>query len=75
MPLNPVELASALKSAASDINPGDYPDIEAYRDALFLRQAQAICLHIQTHAQVIVTSVAGVTTGPGVSGPGTGTII
>jgi len=34
----------------------------------------AIVAHIQSNAVVNVTSVSGVTTGGGVSGPGTGTI-
>jgi hypothetical protein len=42
-----------------------------FADAL----AQAITQHIVTNAQVIVQSVSGVTTGPSVSGPGTGTIL
>jgi hypothetical protein len=43
---------------------------EAFIDSLCDR----IVAHIQTNAQVIVTSVSGVTTGVGISGPGTGTI-
>lgn len=35
----------------------------------------AIVAHIQANAQVVVASVSGVTTGGGVSGPGTGTIL
>jgi hypothetical protein len=37
--------------------------------------AEAIVEHITTQAQVVVVSVSGVTTGPSVSGPGTGTIV
>ena len=37
--------------------------------------ADVIIKHIQTNAQVNVVSVSGVTTGPGISGPGTGTIV
>jgi len=37
--------------------------------------AQAITQHITLNAQVLVQSVAGVTTGAGVSGPGSGTIL
>ena len=33
-----------------------------------------VVAHITALASVIVTSVTGVTTGPGVSGPGTGTV-
>jgi hypothetical protein len=43
--------------------------------ALFNDLATAIVSHIQANGQVIVASVSGVTTGPGVSGPGTGTIV
>ena len=34
----------------------------------------AIVDYIQSEAQVVVTSVSGVTVGAGVSGPGTGTV-
>ena len=44
------------------------------RADVFLALAQAVVTHIQTAAVVNVTSVTGVTTGPGVSGPGIGTI-
>ncbi len=37
--------------------------------------SEAIVEHITTQAQVVVASVSGVTTGPGVSGPGAGTIV
>lgn len=36
--------------------------------------SEAIVEHVTGNAVVIVTSVSGVTTGPGVSGPGAGTI-
>jgi hypothetical protein len=36
--------------------------------------SKAILTHITVNATVIVASVSGVTTGPGVSGPGAGTI-
>ena len=48
------------------------------RDALYEAIADAVIQHIKTAAQisgivVTVTTVSGVTPGPGVSGPGTGT--
>jgi len=36
--------------------------------------AEAVVTHITTSAIVLIPSVSGVTTGSGVSGPGTGTI-
>lgn len=36
--------------------------------------AEAVVEEIQGNAQVVVTSVSGVTTGGGTSGPGTGTV-
>lgn len=36
--------------------------------------ADVIITHIQQNAQVTIPSVSGVTTGGGISGPGTGTI-
>lgn len=47
---------------------------EAQRQAVFRAIGNAIVTHVLT-AQVIVTSVSGVTTGPGTSGPGTGTLL
>ncbi len=44
--------------------------LQALADAV----AAAVVSHIQTAAVVAVTSVSGVTTGVGVSGPGAGTI-
>lgn len=46
----------------------------AQRQAIFRAMGEAIVVHILT-AQVVVVSVSGVTTGPGVSGPGTGTLL
>jgi len=43
-------------------------------DKLTLSIAEAVIEHIVANALVTVASVSGVTTGPGVSGPGTGTI-
>lgn len=43
---------------------------QKFSDAL----ARAIITYFESKAKVNVTSVSGVTTGPGVSGPGTGTI-
>ena len=68
MALNAITLGNAMKAAVDGL--ADKTD----RDALFRALAQAIVTHIQTQAQVTVVSVSGVTTGPGVSGPGLGTI-
>lgn len=47
---------------------------QAELDKLTLSIANAVIEHIVANALVNVTSVSGVTTGPGVSGPGVGTI-
>lgn len=47
----------------------------AQRQAVFRAIGAAIVTHITTQGTVVVTSVSGVTTGPGTSGPGTGTIL
>ena len=47
----------------------------AQRQAIFRAIGAAIVTHITTQGTVVVTSVSGVTTGPGTSGPGTGTIL
>lgn len=44
------------------------------RQALFRAMGNAIVDHIKAHAQVVVTSVTGVTAGAAASGPGTGTV-
>lgn len=48
--------------------------IPAESQAVWQAVCDAIVAHIVSNAQVVVTSVSGVTTGPGVSGPGVGTI-
>lgn len=47
----------------------------AQRQAIFRAIGAAIVTHITTQGTVVVASVSGVTTGPGTSGPGTGTIL
>lgn len=65
-------LASAIKTAIAEVPEGGR-DFDAMWNAI----ATAIVTYIQTNAvvssNVAVTSVSGVTTGAGVSGPGTGT--
>lgn len=62
-------LASAVKAAISGI-----PEDSRDHDAVWNAVGDALVAYIKTNAQVVVTSVSGVTTGGGVSGPGTGTI-
>ncbi len=69
MPLNGAVLGAAIKAAVDAVV--DKTD----RDDLFTAMGNAIVAHIQANAQVFVASVSGVTTGGGVSGPGTGTIV
>jgi ribosome biogenesis protein Nip4 len=65
-------LGDAIKVAVQGVPVG--PDEATYSTNLFRALAGAIVSEITTHAVVHVTSVAGVTTGTGVSGIGTGTI-
>lgn len=69
MALNGDVLGDAIKSAIDAL-----PDPKTDRTAIFRAIGNAIVLHITANAAVVVTSVSGVTTGGGVSGPGTGTI-
>lgn len=50
-------------------------DIDPFITALCEAVAEQTVAHIQAAGEVVVISVGGVTTGPGVSGPGTGTIL
>jgi hypothetical protein len=63
-------LGQALKAAVSAAAASDPSD----RDAMFRAMGNAIVNHLRVYGQVNVTviSVSGVTTGAGVSGPGTG---
>lgn len=69
MAMNGDALGDAIKAAVDAL-----PDPKTDRTAIFRAMGNAIVAHIQANAQVAVTSVTGVTTGGGVSGPGTGTI-
>jgi len=60
-----IKAKSAVKQADPTAPEGWFIDI----------LAESIVEHITTQAQVVVTSVSGVTTGPSVSGPGAGTIV
>lgn len=86
MPMNGELLGTEIIAAMNLVNVGivegdSQESIESksqsYRSQLWKAIAGAIVLHIQTNAvvqsTVAVASVSGVTTGPGASGPGTGT--
>lgn len=81
MPMSGAVLAPLIKSAFDTkflaSNPA-YAAIQAdmvpFMEALTEAIAEQVVAHIQSSAQVNVISVSGVTTGAGVSGPGTGTI-
>jgi hypothetical protein len=62
------QVISAIESATGNTIP---PGSQAVWQAV----CNAIVAHIVNNAQVVVASVSGVTTGPGVSGPGTGTVV
>lgn len=49
-------------------------EVQQLKDELEEADSAAIVAHIVTSAAVVVASVSGVTTGGGVSGPGTGTV-
>jgi len=64
------ELYDAREASFAGSSVGGLQRVAAECNAL----ASAIIDHVVANAQVVVTSVSGVTTGGGVSGPGTGTI-
>lgn len=72
-------LGDAIKAAIDALPPPAPGGMDAYRKQVFEAIGTAIVSHIQTYAavnaQVTVTSVAGVTPGPGASGPGTGATV
>lgn len=61
-----------MKSAIDSVV--DKTSRTAIFDALAGAIADEVIAHLKTFGVVVVTSVSGVTTGAGVSGPGTGTI-
>lgn len=88
MPMNGdlmgLEVLAAMDALSIGISEGDsQATIEAkakdYREKLWKAICGAIVAHIQLNAvvssNVAVVSVGGVTTGGGVSGPGTGTAV
>lgn len=68
MPMTGSGLATAVKNAIAGVS--DKSDHNAVWNAI----GTAIVAYITANALVTVTSVSGVTTGAGVSGPGAGTI-
>lgn len=69
MPMTGAGLAAAVKAAVASI-----PEADRDHDAVWNAVGDAIVTFIQSNAVVTIASVSGVTTGPGVSGPGVGTI-
>ena len=70
MPMVGSGLAAAVKAAVAAI-----PEADRDHDAVWNAIGDAIVTYIQANANVVVASVSGETTGGGVSGPGTGTIL
>ena len=70
MAMSGVNLGAAIKAAIDTLTGDDRYD----RDDLFRKMGEAIVTYITSNAIVTVTSVSGVTTGVGASGPGTGSI-
>lgn len=75
MPMNGATFKTSLKAALQADGftiPGDPSN---WNDKFLTTLCNQIVAHIQANALVTVTvaSVSGVTTGPGVSGPGAGT--
>jgi len=77
MALSSARLAASIKAKAAAKNDAFAANIGDSMDWLFESAAEAFVEEMQGFAQVAssvtVISVAGVTTGPGISGPGTGT--
>ena len=75
MALNGIVLGDAIKAAIDAAVASTPSASEAQRAAVWRAIGTAIVSHIQTQGTVVVavTSVSGVTTGVGVSGPGAGT--
>lgn len=77
MALSSARFAAAIKAKAASKNPAFAENIGNSMDWLFESIAEAGIEEILGFAQVTstvsVVSVAGVTPGPGISGPGTGT--
>lgn len=75
MALNGIVLGDAIKAAIDTAVASSREANEAQRTAVWRAIGNAIVAHITGSGTVVVTSVSGVTTGVGVSGPGTGTIV
>lgn len=77
MALSSARCAAALKAKVAAKNPAFLPGVGDAMDWLFEAIAEAVVEEVVAYAEVASTvsvlSVSGVTTGPGVSGPGTGT--
>jgi len=73
MPMNAAILKTSLEAAMEA--DGFVIDGGALNDKFLTALCNTLVAHIQANAlvTVVVASVSGVTTGPGVSGPGTGT--
>lgn len=74
MAMNSETLTLAIKAKVVAKNPDFAGQIGDNMDWLFEAMAEAMVEHLTTQAVVVVASVGGVTTGAGVSGPGTGTL-
>ncbi len=75
MALSGTVLAAAIKAKLQAKLPDFAAVIGDDLDEFVAAIAEATVEHVTANGQVIVTSVSGVTTGAGVSGPGTGTIV
>lgn len=75
MALNGIVLGDLIRANLDAAVAGHEAASEAQRIAIFRAIGEAIVTHITTAGTVAVNvvSVAGVTTGTGISGPGTGT--
>ena len=71
MALNPTVLAQLIKTNIETATGNSMPTIT---EGVWNAVAAAIITHLTTAGVVVVASVSGVTTGPGTSGPGIGTI-
>lgn len=71
MALDPIVLRGLIVTKIQEATGNELP---AVAQAVWLAVAEAIVDHLTTAGVVEVTSVSGVTTGTGVSGPGVGVI-
>lgn len=74
MAMTTAGMSAAIVAELDALSPTAEPGGDGVRENFADALAEAIVGYIQQNAEVIVTSVSGVTSGSSSSGPGTGTI-